>query len=331
MPDYGLSRGFVHYESRTWSFGPVIHSSKLGEYLIDRFNRATHRYYTPGRRNATEMNRRILEWLSQRAGRPFFVFVNFFDAHEPYVAPAEYDRRFLATEPPTRTSRERRLTAEELRGMRDAYDGTIAYLDDQLGILLREMSSRGELANTLVIITSDHGEEFGEHGWVSHGNGLYYPGLHVPLVISFPGRVPGGVRVSDGVTLRDLPATALDLVGLGARAAVPGRSWAVHWSANVDSSGVPPSPLLSELKRPRNLPSWYAVAKGDMQSIIVGQHHYIRNADGREELFDVVTDPWETTDLSTRPESRIVLETTRAALALAMNIGVKAPVANSSK
>lgn len=318
VPEFGLSRGFVHYDARKWSLGAILQSSKLGADLIDRFNRATRSYYTPRRRSATEMNRRLLEWLPTRGSRPFFAFVNFFDAHEPYLAPAPYDRRFSPTEPPIRTSRQRRLSAAELRGLRDAYDGTIRYLDDQLASLLGEMSRRGDLSNTLVIITSDHGEEFGEHGWVSHGNGLYFPGLHVPLLISFPGRVPGGVRVEEGVTLRDLPATALDLLGFGQRTGIPGRSWAEYWAPSSDSSLVPPSPLLSELKRPRNQPEWYAVAKGDMLSIIVGRHHYIRNGDGREELFDIVGDPWEMNDISQSAESRAILQEARAALASAL-------------
>lgn len=306
-PEFGLNRGFAHYESQQSSVGQVLVSSKLGTALVRLFNWLTRGYYVPGKMSASEVNRRIVEWFSGRGSRPFFVFVNYFDAHAPYVSPPTYDHLFLTAEPPTRAIRVgRRNTEADLRGMRDAYDGSIAYIDAQLGILFRYLESNHLLSTTLIIVTSDHGEEFGEHGWVSHGNGLHFPSLHVPLLVSFPGRVPGGVRIVDPVTLRDLPATVADLLGFGVEIGFPGRSLALYWGSARDSLRAPESPLLSEVNRPRNSPEWYAVAKGDMRSIIVGRHHFIRNGDGREELYDIVADPWETTDLSLEPRKEVL-------------------------
>src|SRR4029434_6029700 len=96
---------------------------------------------------------------------------------------------------------------------RDRYERAIAYLDSELGRLFAALERRGLLANTLVVVTSDHGDEFAEHGLVDHGNTLYRASLHVPLVLHFPGRVPGGRRVMQPVSLRNLAATVLDLVG----------------------------------------------------------------------------------------------------------------------
>ncbi|MEO7501051.1 MAG: sulfatase-like hydrolase/transferase, partial [Gemmatimonadaceae bacterium] len=184
----------------------------------------------------------------------------------------------------------------------------------QLGALLDQLERRGLLSNTLVVVTSDHGEEFGEHGWVNHGNGLYLPALRVPLVISFPGHIPEGAVVEDPITLRDLPATVLDLVAAGNQKSIPGNSLSWRWSPLADSTRMTVSPVLSEVRSARNGPSWYAVARGDMQSIVIQRHHYIRNGDGREELFDIVADPWETVDLAKTQTGKGMLVSARAAL-----------------
>lgn len=320
-PEFGLSRGFMHYESRKFNFTAMVATSRLANALLRLGNRVTNGYYRPSRMNALEINRRLLDWLPSRESRPFFVFVNYFDAHEPFVPPAPYNRAFRDTEPSTRRVREgTHKTAAELQGLRDAYDQSIAYVDSQLGALLDQLERRGLLSNTLVVVTSDHGEEFGEHGWVSHGNGLYLPALHVPLVISFPGHVPEGAVVEDPITLRDLPATVLYLTA-GNQRNIPGNSLSWRWSPAPDSTRMTMSPVLSEVRSPRNNPSWYASARGDMQSIVTGRHHYIRNGDGREELFDIVSDPWEAVDLAKTESGKAMLVTARAALNSATRSG----------
>jgi arylsulfatase A-like enzyme len=318
-PEFGLSRGFVHYKSRKLDLHGVLGASSLGWFLEGTINRLTHSKTRPGRRNAAEINQLLLNWLPKPGSRPFFAFLNYMDAHEPYDPPAPYDMKFSVKEPLRRINAGKRLTAVEIRGLREAYDGSIAYEDAQLGRLFRELQRRGEMSNTLVIVTADHGEEFGEHGWFSHGNGLYLPGLHVPLLISFPARIPGGVRVAEPVTLRDLPATVVDLLRFSDAAGMPGRSLSLRWEATSDSSRMAASPLLSEVNRPRNALSWYAVARGNMQSVIVGRHHYIRNGDGREELYDVAADPWEITNLAKAANSQQVIDVCRSALMSALS------------
>jgi len=324
-PEFGLNRGFLHYESRKFTLGSMIATSKLGDALVRVFNRMTKSYHRPVRMDASEINRRVLGWLPAQQARPFFVFINYFDAHEPYVAPAPYNRLFSEIQPPTRRVREgQRHTRGELRGFRDAYDQTLAYLDSQLGVLLEELERRQLLANTLVVITSDHGEEFGEHGWAGHGHGLYLPVLHVPLLISFPGRTPGGRVVAEPVTLVDLPATVLDVLGLSGQVDFPGHSLANRWGSTTSSLRTPASPVLSEVSMVRNGPEWYAVGKGDLKSIIVGKHHFIRHKDGREELFDIIADPWETIDLARSQGGKATLAVVRAALDSAIGTGRRA-------
>ena len=332
VPEYGLGRGFAHHESRKLNFSGVMRTSRFVSYLVDRFNVLTHSYIRLGRRNAAEINQLVLKWLPERESRPFFVFVNYFDAHDPYLPPAPFALKFSVTEPPTREIRSgERHTEVETRGMRDAYDGAIAYEDAQLGVLLGELQRRGHLANTVVLVTADHGEEFGEHGWLGHGNGLHLPALHVPLLISFPGQVPGGVRVAEPVTLRDLPATVIDLLRSAGAAAMPGRSLAFYWDSTSKAYGLAASPLLSEVNRPSSPPAWYAVAKGDMRSIIVGTQHYIRNGNGREELYDIVMDPWETADLSRTEAGKASLNGLRETLRSALSLGVRSAASDASR
>lgn len=188
-------------------------------------------------------------------------------------------------------STRRDWSAAEIDSERAAYDGSIAWLDSELGKLFEALGARGRLDNTIVVVTSDHGEQFGEHGLMDHGNSLYRPLLEVPLVIVWPGRVPAGVRVDTPVSLRDLPATITDLVF--GQPTLPGRSLAGLW----DDSSMIPSPLLSELQEGIRSPEWLPVARGDLESLVVDDHHYIRNGDGREELYDLSADPEERRDL----------------------------------
>src|SRR5439155_27136299 len=96
--------------------------------------------------------------------------------------------------------------------LRDAYDECVAGVDAELGRLVCRLRDLGCLQDTLLIITSDHGEHLGEHGLMGHVNDLYMELLHVPLLMLHPSRVPGGEVVRAPVSLRDLPMTVMDLI-----------------------------------------------------------------------------------------------------------------------
>jgi arylsulfatase A-like enzyme len=113
--------------------------------------------------------------------------------------------------------------------LRDPYGDCLAHLDDRLGELFDTLRRRGVLERTVVIVTADHGEELGDHRLFEHGESLYRPEIRVSLLIVMPSgpRSPGVVR--ETVSLRDLPATIVDLVDLAAGARFPGRSLARFW------------------------------------------------------------------------------------------------------
>ncbi len=323
--EHGLSRGFAHYEDFPISLGQMALSSSLGR-TISNSNQLRHivgNYELLNRKTAASLNGDFLRWLSGQSRRPFFAFLNYYDAHEPYLPPEPFDTKFGSRRPRGEfrfetNAAERadkwKLSPEEVQVEIDAYDGAIAYLDHHLGLLFDELRSRGVLEDTLVIVTSDHGEEFGGHGYFSHGNTLYLPSLRVPLLISFPSHIPAGERVEESVSLRDLPATIIDLLNLDAEPLFPGDSMARYWDGTDDLDGLEAAPLLSEVNFASGVPEWYPVSKGDMKSLIIDQYHYIKHGDGREELYDIERDPREKQDLISSRNGRLRVDHFRASL-----------------
>jgi len=295
----GLARGFGRYEAYPVSLGMLVKSSSLGRALTGRraVRRLAGNYQPLARKDAADINAALLRWVDRQEGRPFFAFLNYFDAHAPYLPPAPFDTRFGATAPRRNIALEAGgpWTEAEVAAQRNAYEGSIAYLDHRLGELFAALTARGLLDNTLVIVTSDHGEEFLEHGVMDHGNTLYRPSVEIPLILHFPGRVPAGGVIAAPVSLRDLPATITDLVGGTGAAAFPGRSLARFWQ---DSAAAQPDPVFTSVSYAANLPPEYPVSTGGLEGVIADGYRYIRWQNGREELYHFGLDPLERHDLS---------------------------------
>ncbi len=302
---YGLNRGFSHYEDfyENTAVNPIefLRASRLGRFvLMSRpgqvaikalMTTAKYRY----RKTAAMINRDALTWLSGQGERPFFMFLNYYDVHDPYEPPVGASR-------PYSSAAEERAASDTLVVARNLYDDCLVYLDDQIGRLLTELKQRGVLDNTMVIITADHGEEFGEHGLSGHGVSLYRPELHVPLIIRYPANIPKETSVSVPVSLRDVAATIADLAGLGVGSPFPGRSLSRFWETAAGSD----DPVLSEVRAaPLNAPnlSHVPAKNGLMRSITYQNYHYILNGNGCEELYDHGSDPQEQHNLARSPEA----------------------------
>ena len=174
------------------------------------------------------------------------------------------------------------------------------------------------LDNTLVIVTSDHGEHLGDHLLFFHGCSLYRQLVQVPLVIVNNNKgVPSNRAVSEPVSLRDVPATVVDLLGLKGDLSFPGRSLARFWRRPDRALSPPAEPLLMETDKPEVLSNQgrEPAAKGPMQSLIAGGLHYIRTGDGLEELYVLNSDPEEQFNIVGSAMGREVLPAFRSAIA----------------
>ncbi len=153
-------------------------------------------------RKAEEVNRKAIEWLTSNPSRSFFVWVHYFDPHAPYEPPPSFARDYAGRE----------------------YEGEIAYTDGAVGKLLAALDGAGLTGNTLIILTSDHGEGLGEHEEKTHGIFIYDSTLRVPLILAGPKGLPKGRVVEQQVGLIDVMPTILELLGWKAKLDMQGRS-----------------------------------------------------------------------------------------------------------
>ena len=205
----------------------------------------------------------------------------------------------------------------------DAYDDCIADLDEQIGILIDELIRRGVLEQTWLIITSDHGESFGEHAGVfCHGSSLYETEVRVPLIIIPPGRSTTKQTVKEAVSLRDLAATIIDVARsidqLTISWGISGTFLEVLSVGRCRSSTRPASFALAELvphdQRERN---YWGLRKplAPLGAIKENDWSYIRREGNvREELFHLSEDAMEQRNLAGDPTARTKLDQMRAAL-----------------
>ena len=309
----GFGRGFLHFEDSNQSILDDFLNSSLYGFIFDYYGlrKALNYEGVPTRKYADDINRSVLKWVGKDEDKPFFVFINYFDVHDPYLPPEPYRSKYASVPNPgglingfvDRYHPE--LTPEQLQSETDAYDGAISYVDDQIKALFNELDQRGELDNTIVIITSDHGESLGEHGLLQHSASLYLEEIHVPLIVWGPG-LPAAKQIDTPVSTTGLPSTILSLIG-----------------AQDDPF---PGPSLSELilseEAPANWPDPIAeVAQfsgaaeqnpsthGEMKSVVDDETQYIVHEKFGDELYNWRTDPGEANSLVNDPSMSTVLET----------------------
>src|SRR5208282_1068903 len=247
---WGLARGFETYIDSTSTIGYDLDATRMGHDYVEPYSEQWFHRSRFDQFNAHQLNEQVYHWFDHRSDRPFFLFLNYNDAHEPYEVPSPYNHLYGAISADAKqlvhTTRPARfyLPPHERDGAIAAYDGCLNYVDSQMGELLRFLERSPEWSNTYVIITSDHGEGFGEHHSYSHGWNLYRELLHVPLIIAGPG-IPAGVRVADIATTRQIFSTALELAGMK-EAIVHRSSLTRKWMTSYVPRN-PDEPTLSEL------------------------------------------------------------------------------------
>jgi arylsulfatase A-like enzyme len=179
-------------------------------------------------KGAAAMGIAIRDWLQEKrdSSRPFFIFLNYFEPHQPYKPPKRFfddvfSEREIQSMDETHLrlhhqierfigSGNHKLNDEDIDFIRRLYTAEVRYLDERVGRLLGFLADQGLLDDTIVAITSDHGEHLGEHGMLDHQNSLYEPIVRVPLIVAYPGVYPKGRRIDRPVQTSDLFWTILN-------------------------------------------------------------------------------------------------------------------------
>jgi arylsulfatase A-like enzyme/thioredoxin-like negative regulator of GroEL len=247
----GFDRGFDTYDAG-------FRSRRKGE---DR--------YSTLERRAGDVVARATKWLTARNanGKPFFLWVHVYDAHDPYDPPQPYATRYAM----------------------DPYDGELAYVDASIGRLLNQLRASGQFDKSLIVAMADHGEAFGEHGERSHGIFLFDETIHVPLILKLPAEQSPARRISTRVGLIDVTPTLLQAAGMEIPDEVQGESLLKlikpQSSAQpAAASAAPDRPAYAETDYPRRAFGW-----SSLRALRSGKYLYIRSP--QPELYDQSTDP----------------------------------------
>lgn len=311
----GFGRGFHHFEDNFQSLDNSLVNTLYGrlfEYYV--LHKALGHQYRVGRMLAPEINRALIQWIGSSNERPFFAILNYFDVHSPYIPPQPYRSQFSqSTEPGGLINTDwgmdqiyLGLNPEQLQGEVDAYDGAVVYADTNINQLLMELQDAELAEDTLVVILSDHGESFGEHGLLEHHNSLYPEVIRVPLILWWPDHIPAGLRITTPTTIAALPATLLDIINETDESSFPGPSLRQLWE-KPELEPDWPYPI-AETEQVSWVPPQHLPFHGDMRSVISSQWQFIEHETFGEELYDIQTDPQEEVNLAQRPDMRITLE-----------------------
>jgi arylsulfatase A-like enzyme len=297
-PTRRLDRGFDEYRFSVRTSPPA---RSLGFLLYEAWRRHDPVALEP---SAHEVTRRALDWIDAHASEDFFLWLHYYDPHLAYAPPAEFAPQGA---PPHGLGWDLSFDAiERIRGgylvpdsaargwIRALYDGEVRYLDTELGRLFDGLEARGLLEDSLVIVTSDHGEEFFEHDGFEHGHSVYEELLRVPLIVKLPGQESGGT-VDAPVGLEGLAPSVLALTGVTSE---PSSFSATAW---FGSDGEPaPAPPVGGFLGTGTL--YYQ----DRQALLFDGWKYARDlVDGVEQLFDLVRDPLETRSLAAEEPERL--------------------------
>jgi arylsulfatase A-like enzyme len=251
-----------------------------------------------------------LAWLRTKASKDFFLWTHYYDPHMPYTPPAEFlpegeappaiGDRFKG---PLKSVRAGYLTPakEEREWIRALYDGEVRHVDANVGRLLAEMKNLGIYNDSLIILTSDHGEEFWEHDGFEHGHSLYNELLSVPLLVKLPDCISKGM-VDDPVSNEQVLPSILDICRIN------------HDSKNLTNRSLPGLHITNNTQSESGpIVSTGVLYYENRESVIFGGIKYIRSLlSGREEVYDLNRDPAESTDIA--DASREAIEEARGIL-----------------
>ncbi len=295
-PLFNFQQGFDEYVflAPDFFFGATESAAQLALYnqlrlMRERyFSRVKHveNYYQP----AEVVTDRALEWIGAHgADRPYFMFLHYMDAHDPYFT-HPFNGEALA-----RVANPNPDPAEAGR-YRAAYDGAVTYLDAELGRLFAKLKATGAYDKTMIVFTADHGEEFYEHGGWWHGQTLYDEQLAVPLIVKAPRGGPSGVVDDAMVGSLDIAPTIIAAAGTAAPEAMVGRPLTLTGGATP-----PREHSFAESDLEGNVLQSYRASDG--WKLIEANPRNPRGLPTRQ-LFETSRDPHEQRDLAGAEEQR---------------------------
>ena len=310
----GLGRGFETYVDSSSTLGYNLDLTRVGRDYIEPYSEEWFHHSRFKQFTAHQLNHEVYRWFDHRSDRPYFLFLDYNDAHEPYEVPSPYDHlygEFSASTKQMMVSSDTcrfHLSSRERDGAIAAYDNALHYIDTQVGELVSFLKRSPEWSNTYVIVTADHGEGFGEHeDTYSHGLTLYREALHVPLIVAGPG-IPARVRLTEVVRTQKIFATVLEWAGV--KGAVLRRGSLERLWSHGYVPQLPDEPTISEVLQSPSLPD-----HSGLISITTREWHLIYRPDAHSSrLYHWATDPAEQQNLAEVADNQAVLEHLKARL-----------------
>ncbi len=301
---FGFDQGFDYYDNRKVVLFLGSTPSYYVRNAISGFLSHFAPYYQSGLtyRRAEEINNEVFSQLkrSEALDNPFFLFINYMDAHNPYIPPPPFDSQYPGKDEGFTPNRYNYLykeimtlnytmTENEHRHLVSQYDGEIAYIDHNIGKLILRLKELELYENSLIIITSDHGEVFGERDLMNHGVSVYQDQVYIPLVIKYPENNQG--HVVDGlVSVVDLVPTVMDVLNYENPEGLQGRSL-------LSAKQEKPRDVFSESFPDGKMLEWHPRFHRIERAILSGPYKLINSTTGKNELYDLSKDPNEKRNL----------------------------------
>ncbi|MFC1968119.1 sulfatase-like hydrolase/transferase [Chloroflexota bacterium] len=308
--DHNSHRGFSTFEV-SW-YGWFVAGSELTDFLkFSKLKREVQNNLVIDD-GAYRTNKVVKRWIADayQAGIPFFGFINYMEAHEPYDPPRDYVMPYLEKNVDLAeamrvnqvannyVSGKVQMNDDDFETLSALYDGEISYLDFRMGQLFDYLRELNILDNTVLIITSDHGENFGEHHLMGHHFCVYDTLLHVPLIIRYPESVKAGLRVNEQVQLTDIFPTILDIVGIDWDGKEQIQGYSLLEDREQDGSTFTIAEYVSGgLNLRDNIRSDLAKYNRRLRTVRTNEYKYIWASDGRDELYNIRNDPGELDNL----------------------------------
>jgi arylsulfatase len=242
-----------------------------------------------------------LKFLKVHREQPFFLWLHYLKPHDPYLWQPKH--HFLDAPPtdlpaylslPWLMSHQDELTPKQLQEVVALYDGQTAYADSYIGQILAQIDRLGLRERTVVVLSSDHGEEFLQHGSFGHHPQIYQDELHVPLIIAGPAPVRGGRSVDQPVQLVDLMPTLLDLCGIRER--VPGARGQSLLPLLTGRAGYHEQDIVASVSdpdQPQDVEVMRSIRRGNWKLLL-------KVRESKTELYDLAADPGEKHNLAGR-------------------------------